>query len=116
LPCSGNQFRRGRAPSETFSAIQVVNPTIWIPAFAGMTPATIRPLGFARRFILQLTFHTLMIGSNQEARFFGRRGFSSNIQASAETFPTYKTFFLPIYLSGQEKKNCSLPPIDYSTI
>jgi hypothetical protein len=46
----------------------------------------------------------LMVGSDQEARFFGRRGFSSNIQASAETFPTYKTFFLPIYLSGQKKQ------------
>jgi hypothetical protein len=27
-----------RARSEAFSAIHVVNPTIWIPAFAGMTP------------------------------------------------------------------------------
>jgi hypothetical protein len=27
-----------RARSEAFSAIHVVNPTIWIPTFAGMTP------------------------------------------------------------------------------
>jgi hypothetical protein len=39
IPVKRYRYSGGsRARSEAFSAIHMVNPTIWIPAFAGMTP------------------------------------------------------------------------------